>query len=89
MSYRHDDPSIVSCFVSFNRARPAGFPRKRANCIGKGSVGTDGYKQYTPTGFNLFEKPCPRLWTNRGKIGKIIDNLNLIDMAAKGCIINV
>ena len=37
-------------------------------------------------GFNLFEKPCPWLWTNLGEIGKIIENLNLIDMAAKGWI---
>ena len=28
---------------------------------------TGGKKQYTPAGFNLFEKPCPRLWTNLGK----------------------
>ena len=53
----------------FNRARPTGFARKRDNCVGKGSDGTGGQKQYTPAWFNLFEKLCPRLWTNLGKGG--------------------
>ena len=34
-----------------------------------------------PAGFNLFEKPCPRLWTNLGMEDQLIKNMNLIKLA--------
>ena len=55
-----------------------GLPRKRANYLALRIGWYVWVKLYTPAGLNLFEKPCPRLWTTWWPDSKIIKNLNLI-----------
>jgi hypothetical protein len=65
----------------------AGLPRKRAYSL---ALRFDWYvwvKLYTPTRLNLFEKPCPWLWTTWKPDSKIIENFNLIIKLGK--LINV
>src|SRR3954463_5828073 len=56
----------------------AGLPRKRAYSLALRIGWYVWVKLYTPAGLNLFEKPCPRLWTTWKPDSKIIENLNLI-----------
>ena len=83
-----DDPGLVSMRgKGCSRSHSAGFPRKRANvqaCTGNEPDGTRGegaraprdsgdFHFVHPCRVNLFEKPCPRLWTILGSEGRTIE----------------